>query len=85
MGPRPSRRIRLLSPRREIIPDAEPGINRHGLHLDAVVLDHQAEELPVSFSSLSLSSLPLSPHIHPLQPSFASRFSVLSLYNPCLK
>lgn len=47
VGPRPRGRLRFCAPGREALADAERGADRHRPDLDAVVLDHQAQELSV--------------------------------------
>ena len=59
MGPSPSRHLRLCASRREAFADPKRGAHRNGNHLDEVVPDYQAQELPVCFSFL------LPPSFHP--------------------
>lgn len=56
MGSRPRRYLRLCAPGREALAHPERRPDCHRSHLDPLVLDHQAQELPVRFPSSILSS-----------------------------
>lgn len=47
MGSRPRRHLRLCPSRRETLPHTKRRPDRHRLHLDPLVPDHQAQELPL--------------------------------------